>query len=123
MSAPTPPPPHRESIFLASRKERQGSKIESTLRKESVGGLLLVAMAALAIVWANSPWSDSYFALRDLRVGYGALELSLGGWASDGLLAIFFFLVGLELKRGFVTGDLRQIRDRKSVVYCKSAAR
>src|SRR5699024_12736724 len=67
-------------------------------------------MAALAIVWANSPWSDSYFALRDLRVGYGALELSLGGWASDGLLASFFFLVGLELKREFVTGDLRQIR-------------
>lgn len=110
MSAPTPPPPHRESIFLDSGKERQGSKIASILRKESVGGLLLVAMAALAVVWANSPWSDSYFALRDLRVGYGALELSLGGWASDGLLAIFFFLVGLELKREFVTGDLRQVR-------------
>lgn len=98
------------SIFLDNRKDNHGSRIASTLRKESVGGLLLVVLAALAILWANSPWAEGYFALRDLRVGYGALELSLGGWASDGLLAIFFFLVGLELKREFVTGDLRQVR-------------
>jgi len=110
MSTPTPQPPHRVSTFLDNRKSYQGPRIASTLRKEPVGGLLLVAMATLAILWANSPWSDAYFALRDLRVGYGALELSLGGWASDGLLAIFFFLVGLELKREFITGDLRQVR-------------
>src|SRR5690625_2372663 len=67
-------------------------------------------MSNLAILCTNSHWSDAYFALRDLRVGYGALELSFGGWASDGLLAIFFFLVGLELKREFITGDLRQVR-------------
>lgn len=80
------------------------------LRKETVGGLLLVTTAALAIVWANSPWADSYFALRDFEVGIEAwhLNLSLGAWASDGLLAIFFFLVGLELKREFVAGDLRR---------------
>jgi Na+:H+ antiporter, NhaA family len=60
-------------------------------------------------VWANSPWAAGYHALRDLRVGPSALhlDLSLGTWAADGLLAIFFFVVGLELKREFVAGDLR----------------
>src|SRR5690606_4349575 len=69
-----------------------------------------------------SPWSDGYFALRDLRVGYAPwhLELSLGQWASDGLLAIFFFLVGLELKKEFVAGDLRD--PSKAIVPVAAAA-
>jgi Na+/H+ antiporter NhaA len=78
--------------------------IGSILRKETVGGALLVAVAIVALGWANSPLSAGYFQLRDIRVGYGPwhLELSLGEWASEGLLAIFFFLVGLELKREFL---------------------
>lgn len=94
---------------------RRGSYAEALrigvlLRKETVGGILLVVMAAIAITWANSPWAASYFALRDLEVGYEPwhLRLSLGAWAADGLLAIFFFLIGLELKREFVAGDLRR---------------
>ena len=85
-------------------------RIGEILRKETVGGILLVAFAVVAIIWANSPAADAYFALRDLTIGYEPwhLELSLGAWAADGLLAIFFFLVGLELKREFVAGDLRQ---------------
>lgn len=85
-------------------------RVGEILRKETVGGMLLVLAALAAIVWANSPASESYFALRDYRVGYEPwhLRLSLGQWAADGLLAIFFFLVGLELKREFVAGDLRQ---------------
>ncbi|QEE62444.1 Na+/H+ antiporter NhaA [Salinibacterium sp. dk2585] len=85
-------------------------RITEILRKETVGGAILVAAALVAIVWANSPWADAYFALRDFRIGYAPwhLELSIGHWASDGLLAIFFFLVGLELKREFVAGDLRK---------------
>ena len=96
-------------------------RIGEILRKETVGGILLVAAAVLALIWANSPVSDSYFALRDLRVGYEPwhLDLSLGAWAADGLLAIFFFLVGLELKREFVAGDLRQFS--KSVVPIAAA--
>lgn len=88
----------------------EAGRITSLLRKEAVGGILLVIAAAIAIVWANSPASDSYFALRDFRIGYEPwhLELSLGAWAADGLLAIFFFMVGLELKREVVTGDLRR---------------
>jgi NhaA family Na+:H+ antiporter len=97
-------------------------RIGAILRKETVGGILLVAAAVIALVWANSPLSDSYFALRDFRIGYEPwhLELSLGTWAADGLLAIFFFLVGLELKREFVAGDLRQFS--KSVVPIAAAA-
>lgn len=72
--------------------------------------MLLVLLAAIGILWANSPWADSYFALRDFEIGCEPwhLRLSLGAWAADGLLAIFFFLVGLELKREFVAGDLRR---------------
>lgn len=84
-------------------------RVGEILRKEAVGGILLVITAAAALIWANSPASASYFALRDFRFGYEPwhLELSLGAWAADGLLAIFFFLVGLELKKEFVAGDLR----------------
>lgn len=84
-------------------------RVGEILRKEAVGGVLLVITAAAALIWANSPASAGYFALRDFRFGYGPwhLELSLGAWAADGLLAIFFFLVGLELKKEFVAGDLR----------------
>ncbi|MBO1901845.1 Na+/H+ antiporter NhaA [Leucobacter weissii] len=114
MSTPTPRPvrSRRRSVFPARGSYREAVRIGEVLRKETVGGMLLVALAAVAIVWANSPWAESYFAVRDFRIGYAPwhLELSLGGWATDGLLAIFFFLVGLELKREFVAGDLRQIR-------------
>lgn len=87
------------------------SRITEILRRETVGGLLLLVAAAAALIWANSPWAAGYFGLRDTLVGsdeYGLhLDLSLGTWAADGLLAIFFFVVGLELKREFVAGDLR----------------
>lgn len=64
--------------------------------------------ALLGFIAANSPLADGYFALRDTKVGPAALglNLSIGSWASDGLLAIFFFMVGLELKREFVSGAL-----------------
>ncbi|MGP9503107.1 Na+/H+ antiporter NhaA [Specibacter sp. AOP5-B1-6] len=96
-------------------------RIGTILRKETVGGMLLVGAAVIAIIWANSPVSESYFALRDFKIGYEPwhLELSLGTWAADGLLAVFFFLVGLELKREFVAGDLRQFS--KSIVPVSAA--
>ncbi len=90
----------------------ENSRIAEVLRKETVGGALLVIATVVALTWANSPYSDSYAALRDLKVGPAALhlDLTLGTWAADGLLAIFFFVVGLELKREFVAGDLREPR-------------
>ena len=82
------------------------------LRKETVGGLLLLAATVVALVWANSPWRFGYASVRDAVVGPASvhLDLSLGRWAADGLLAIFFFVAGLELKREFVAGGLRDIR-------------
>ncbi|MFN8070799.1 MAG: Na+/H+ antiporter NhaA [Mycobacterium sp.] len=86
-------------------------RVIEILREETVGGAILLAAAALALIWANSPWADSYKTLTQLHLGkeiFGLhLDLSLGAWAADGLLAIFFFVVGLELKREFVAGDLR----------------
>ena len=124
MNSTTPPPSRNK--FLGSTVFSRGSyaealRIGEILRKETVGGALLVIAAVAALIWANSPASDSYFALRDFKVGYEPwhLELSLGAWAADGLLAIFFFLVGLELKREFVAGDLRQIS--KSIVPVAAA--
>jgi NhaA family Na+:H+ antiporter len=87
-------------------------RITSVLRRETVGGALLLFGAAIAFSWANSPWGEAYETLRDTRVGPAALhlDLTLGTWAADGLLAIFFFVAGLELKREFVAGDLREPR-------------
>ena len=121
MSAlPPSPTPPRLTVF-ARGSYAEALRIGEILRKETVGGALLVAAAVAALIWANSPASESYFALRDFTVGYEPwhLDLSLGAWASDGLLAVFFFLVGLELKREFVAGDLRQLS--KSVVPVAAA--
>jgi NhaA family Na+:H+ antiporter len=87
-------------------------RIGDVLRTETTGGLLLVAAATLALLWANSPWRVAYVDLSALRVGPAALhlDLTLNAWAADGLLAIFFFVAGLELKREFVAGDLRDPR-------------
>jgi NhaA family Na+:H+ antiporter len=83
--------------------------VAETLRSETVGGFLLLASAIIALLWANSPWRSGYAKLIDASFGLSELHLRLtvAEWASDGLLAIFFFVVGLELKREFVSGDLR----------------
>lgn len=105
-----PAPPRRTLLGRGSWAET--TRVTDVLRRETVGGALLLAATVLALVWANSPVGDSYLALRDTVVGPAALhlDLSLGTWAADGLLAVFFFVVGLELKREFVAGDLRDPR-------------
>ncbi len=99
----------RPSRILARGSYSEATRIAEILRKETVGGALLLVGTVAALVWINSPAGDSYVALRDYTIGPEALHLnlSLGTWAADGLLAIFFFVVGLELKREFVAGDLR----------------
>ncbi len=78
------------------------------LRTETVGGMVLLGATAIALLWANSPWAPFYEAMRDTVVGPAALhlDLTLAHWATDGLLAVFFFVVGLELKRELVIGEL-----------------
>ncbi|MEO6714665.1 MAG: Na+/H+ antiporter NhaA [Mycobacteriales bacterium] len=87
-------------------------RIAEILRKETVGGALLLAAAVIALIWANSPASAAYETIRDSTIGPESLHLHLSAatWAADGLLAIFFFVAGLELKREFVAGDLRDPR-------------
>ncbi|MET4899701.1 Na+/H+ antiporter NhaA [Paenarthrobacter sp. Y-19] len=106
---PVPPKTPSSKVFTRSSYPEY-RRILSILRTETVGGALLLAATVIALIWANSPAADGYFALRDLKIGYEPwhLELSLGHWASDGLLAVFFFLAGLELKREFVAGELRK---------------
>ncbi|WP_214404498.1 Na+/H+ antiporter NhaA [Pseudonocardia lacus] len=104
--------PARRPAILGRGSWPEASRIAEVLRAETVGGLLLVAAAAVALIWANSPWGEAYRALSALRVGPADLhlDLTLAQWAADGLLAIFFFVAGLELKREFVAGDLRDPR-------------
>lgn len=104
--------PDARSPLFSRGSWAETSRVTAILRKETVGGALLLTATILAVVWANSGFSDSYSALRDFTVGPSALhlKLSLGSWAANGLLAIFFFVVGLELKREFVAGDLRDPR-------------
>ena len=101
---------HNRLFSRGSRSETR--RLSEILRQETVGGLLLLLSATLAIVLANSPWAQVYQSLREFTIGPAALhlDLKLEVWAADGLLAIFFFVVGLELKREFVAGDLRDPR-------------
>ncbi|MGS2810541.1 Na+/H+ antiporter NhaA [Nocardia sp. MW-W600-9] len=104
--------PAAERKLLTPGSWPESRRIASVLRRETVGGVLLMIAAVVALVWANTPWAGAYTALRDFQLGPTALHLnlSLSEWAADGLLAIFFFVVGLELKREFVAGDLRDPR-------------
>ncbi|MFI6310010.1 Na+/H+ antiporter NhaA [Nocardia fusca] len=107
MSTPEPRP-----ALLSRGSWPEARRIASILRTETAGGILLIIAAAIGLIWANTPWSHAYEALRDFQVGPAGLHLnlSLETWAADGLLAVFFFVVGLELKREFVAGDLRDPR-------------
>ena len=82
------------------------------LRTETFGGVVLLVAAAAALLWANSPWSDLYVSLRDAHVGtsFLGLDLTVGHWAQEAVLAVFFFVAGLELKREIVVGELSSPR-------------
>ncbi len=81
--------------------------VGTLLRTETVGGALVLAAAVVAVLWANSPWSDAYADLRHLELG----PLNLEHWAADGALTVFFYVAGLELKREFLVGSLRNPAD------------
>ena len=86
--------------------------VHETARSDAFGGVLLLLATIAALVLANSPAAGWYASIRDSQLGIPSLhlELSVGAWAADGLLAIFFFVVGLELKEEFVAGRLRDPR-------------
>ena len=84
------------------------------LHTEAAGGVVLLAATVVALVWANSPFQDSYTSFwhthLSISLGTHTLDLDLQEWVNDGLMAIFFFVVGLEIKRELVEGELREPR-------------
>ena len=94
--------------------ERMARPFQEFSESEAAGGVLLLAATALALAWANSPWAESYSTLWEHKFTMGfdgfALSKSILHWINDGLMAIFFFVVGLEIKRELLVGELASPR-------------
>ena len=104
------PTPRRQFLGRLPLPER--AVIADVLRAETVGGILLLAAAVAALVWANV-WPHAYEQVLDYTIGPSTplhLHLSLETWANDGLLTVFFFVAGIELKRELTAGELRDPR-------------
>lgn len=103
-----------ERVYSRRRVLRQRAWVLRALRDETFGGVLLLIGAVLALIIANGTWSDTYFEIASTRIGpvleFGPLELDLNlkisTWAADGLLAIFFFVAGVELRHELELGSL-----------------
>jgi NhaA family Na+:H+ antiporter len=99
-----------EARHSTSEKADFGGYFEWFVHSEVAGSLLLLASTITALVWANSPWAESYFELLHTYIGFtwdeAVFKLSLQHWINDGLMAVFFFVVGLEIKRELVVGEL-----------------
>ncbi len=102
----TEPTSRRRLVFPALSGD-ESTYLGDLFRREAVGGTIALVAAAVAVVWANSPWAASYEELRHLAIG----PLDVEHWAADGALTLFFFVAGLELKRELVVGSLRRVSD------------
>ena len=104
------PRSHALPYLPQTRLQRALSPFARFIHMESAGGLVLIACTVVALFWANSSWAESYHRLWEtpfaVQLGPWALELSLHGWINDGLMAVFFLLVGLEIKREVLAGEL-----------------
>ncbi|MFP5486854.1 MAG: Na+/H+ antiporter NhaA [Acidimicrobiia bacterium] len=103
-----------EPLVPPSPAARLVRPLRDFLHQEASAGILLVGAAFLALVWANSPWSDSYFDLwgthAEIGLGGHIIELTLREWINDLAMVLFFFVVGLEIKREVAAGELRDPR-------------
>src|SRR5688500_736062 len=94
--------------------ERAQAPVRRLLHTAPAGGVVLLGCAAIALAWANSPWAHGYHALWEtpfaIRLGPLSAETTLHGVINDGLMAVFFFLVGLEIKREVLVGELSTMR-------------
>ncbi len=84
--------------------------VQQFIHIQGVSSILLLLAAVAALVWANSPWHESYHHVWDLELRLGRLQLPVHAWINDALMAIFFFLVGMEIKHEIVHGELSDIR-------------
>ncbi|MFJ4500506.1 Na+/H+ antiporter NhaA [Streptomyces sp. NPDC088864] len=108
MTARTPAPPGPRRTFLGRLPLPERNYVAEALRTETVGGVILLVAAVAALVWANTA-GGSYETVSHFHIGPESLglNLSVAHWAADGLLAVFFFVAGVELKRELVAGELR----------------
>ncbi|MCX5501377.1 Na+/H+ antiporter NhaA [Streptomyces sp. NBC_00053] len=111
MAAPTPAPPSPRRTLLGRLSLPERNYLAEALRTETVGGVILLVAAVAALVWANT-FGSGYASVSNFHFGPDSLglNLSVAHWAADGLLAIFFFVAGVELKRELVAGELRDPR-------------
>ena len=88
--------------------------VEAFIRTAQLGSILLLAATVAGLVWVNSPWHESYLHFWETEVtidlGFFLIEEHLQEWVNDGLVAIFFFVVGMEIKRELVRGELSSVR-------------
>ncbi|MDA1010489.1 MAG: Na+/H+ antiporter NhaA, partial [Chloroflexi bacterium] len=108
---------HAQDRRLALRRARVNRftrPIQSFIATETAGGMVLLVAAIIALVWANSPWSHYYHDLLHhhllIDVGIWSLDASVHFLVNDAAMVIFFFVVGLEIKREAVVGELSDIR-------------
>jgi len=108
------PPPPGAWAAARSAARRLLSPVERFLSVEASSGIILLAAAVIALVWANSPWHGSYEALLHTPIGFRAggiaFERDVHFWINDGLMVVFFFVVGLEIKRELHAGELSEPR-------------
>ncbi len=98
------------STNASDRRVRRIAPLRDFLHTEAAGGLMLVAAAVIALIWANSPWRDTYDDVWSTRlvmsIGDFTLDLDIRHWVNDALMAVFFLIVGLEIKRELHDGHL-----------------
>src|SRR5690606_31794014 len=108
----SPPPEAWEPLLRMARIA--GRPLERFLQIQAASGILLLLAAAAALVWANSPWAETYTALwhtpLGIRIGGFEFERSLEWFVNDVLMVIFFFVVGLEIRREVHHGELSEWR-------------
>src|SRR5271165_6731535 len=96
----------RESLFTRALV----LPIQEFIHIQGISSIALLAAAVIALVWANSPWHDSYHHVWEMELTLSKLRLPVHEWINDALMAIFFFLVGMEIKHEIVHGELGDIR-------------
>ena len=105
---------NRTSSFRSAPVDRLLAPVSAFIRMESSAGLMLMSTAVIALIWANSPFAEAYHHLWETRISVGAgpwsMSHSLHAWINDGLMVVFFFLVGLEIKRETLVGELASVR-------------
>ena len=112
--ASVPTPASRPLTGRTAWARNLAAPVRDFLNTESAGAIALLAAVVAALLWANSPWSDSYDSFwstkLSIRVGTEGISMELRRWVSEGLMTFFFLVVGLEARREFDLGSLRERR-------------